>query len=401
MSEILNFLNNLINKKNSTIEEWFKNHYKNTTPFFYNSVDIRYSGHKIAPIDTNIFPAGFNNLSSKAQEKASLEISNVITEHFSYAKKIIILAESHTRNLFYLQNLSILQSLFTDCEVLCAYLADEAGQDLKLNTSNNEEIILHALKRKDNTVYIKKDFIPDLIIVNNDLTIGSPSILENITQKIVPNLTMGWHNRKKYHNFLAYNHIVKDFAKEFNFDPFLIATEVGFCKDVNFKERKGIECIALNIQKTLTRIANKYNNLNIPTKPYIYLKANRGTYGMGIMVIHDAEEILNLNKKHRNQMNIIKQNTLNAEILIQEGVPTLDNYNNHSAEPFIYLINGQPIGSILRINSNKDHLSNLNSVGAKFVAIDDDINYQSKIPVYNLIAKLAALAATIEHKFDD
>jgi len=122
---------------------------------------------------------------------------------------------------------------------------------------------------------------------------------------------------------------------------------------------------------------------------------------MGIMVIQDAEGIFSLNKKLRNQMNIIKQNTLNAEILIQEGIPTIDKFDNHSAEPFIYLVNGKPVGSILRINSNKDHLSNLNSVGAKFVSIDQDKNYQNKIPTYNLIAKLAALAAAIEHKFDD
>ena len=55
--------------------------------------------------------------------------------------------------------------------------------------------------------------------------------------------------------------------------------------------------------KNSDEIANKYDRLKIDTKPYIYLKANRGTYGMGIMVIHDAEEIFSLNKKLHNQMN--------------------------------------------------------------------------------------------------
>jgi glutamate--cysteine ligase len=401
MSEIFNFLTNLLNCEAKKINDWFENHHIKNPPFFYNSVDIRDSGYKIAPIDTNIFPAGFNNLSSVGQKNATLEIKKFIAGHHANVKKIIILAESHTRNLFYLQNLYILKSLFPEYDIECSYLAQNGETDLSLTTSEGKNINLYALKRNQNHVYIKKDFIADLIIVNNDLTTGSPKILENIKQPLIPTLSMGWHNRKKYHNFLAYNHIAKEFAKEFNFDPFLIATEVGFCKDVNFKERKGLECIALNLQKTLTKIANKYDELKIDTKPYIYLKANRGTYGMGIMVIQDAEGIFSLNKKLRNQMNIIKQNTLNAEILIQEGIPTIDKFDNHSAEPFIYLVNGKPVGSILRINSNKDHLSNLNSVGAKFVSIDQDKNYQNKIPTYNLIAKLAALAAAIEHKFDD
>ena len=31
-------------------------------PPFYCSVDLRNAGYKLAPVDTNLFPAGFNNL---------------------------------------------------------------------------------------------------------------------------------------------------------------------------------------------------------------------------------------------------------------------------------------------------------------------------------------------------
>ena len=32
------------------------------TPPFYSSVDLRNAGFKLAPVDTNLFPGGFNNL---------------------------------------------------------------------------------------------------------------------------------------------------------------------------------------------------------------------------------------------------------------------------------------------------------------------------------------------------
>ena len=44
------------------IEGWFRNQWLKYPPPFYSSIDIRNSGFKIAPIDTNLFPAGFNNL---------------------------------------------------------------------------------------------------------------------------------------------------------------------------------------------------------------------------------------------------------------------------------------------------------------------------------------------------
>ncbi|MFN9914453.1 MAG: glutamate--cysteine ligase, partial [Pirellulaceae bacterium] len=46
--------------KNNSLEDFFERHNKIHPPFIYNSVDIRYSGFKIAPVDTNIFPAGFS-----------------------------------------------------------------------------------------------------------------------------------------------------------------------------------------------------------------------------------------------------------------------------------------------------------------------------------------------------
>ena len=43
-------------------ERWFRLEWMEHTPPFYCSVDIRNAGFKLAPVDTNLFPGGFNNL---------------------------------------------------------------------------------------------------------------------------------------------------------------------------------------------------------------------------------------------------------------------------------------------------------------------------------------------------
>ena len=44
------------------IEHWFRQKWMEHAAPFYASVDLRNSGFKLAPVDTNLFPAGFNNL---------------------------------------------------------------------------------------------------------------------------------------------------------------------------------------------------------------------------------------------------------------------------------------------------------------------------------------------------
>lgn len=260
MTEILKLLNNLLQKKSDTINDWLKEQHVDHAPFFYNSVDIRYSGSKIAPVDTNIFPAGFNNLSQKAKEQACIEISNLLKNNFPDTKKIIIIAESHTRNLHYLENLKTIEDFFINIgkNVKCAYF-DHLNNNhiLNLKTSNQKDITIYPLQRKNDQIFVSNNFIADLIIVNNDLTKGKPEILSQISQHVIPSTDMGWYRRKKHNHCLAYNHIASNFAKEFNLDAFLITTELDFCDNINFNQNKGIECIAINVEKTLQRIKHK------------------------------------------------------------------------------------------------------------------------------------------------
>ncbi len=78
MKNLETYLDKLISENHDEIYQWIKSKY-NFAPAFYSSVDIRYSESKIAPVDTNLFPAGFNNLSFEAIKEASVLAGNYIT----------------------------------------------------------------------------------------------------------------------------------------------------------------------------------------------------------------------------------------------------------------------------------------------------------------------------------
>ena len=70
MNNLVSSLDSLLSKNKNEITNWVNSKYK-STPALYSSVDIRYSTTKIAPVDTNLFPAGFNNLSFEARKNAT------------------------------------------------------------------------------------------------------------------------------------------------------------------------------------------------------------------------------------------------------------------------------------------------------------------------------------------
>src|SRR5438132_13980012 len=88
------------------IEHWFRQNWQEHTPPFYGSVDLRNSGFKLAPVDMNLFPGGFNNLSEDALPCAVQAAQVAIERNCPDARKLLLIPERHTRNVFYLQNVA-------------------------------------------------------------------------------------------------------------------------------------------------------------------------------------------------------------------------------------------------------------------------------------------------------
>jgi glutamate--cysteine ligase len=89
-------------------------------------------------------------------------------------------------------------------------------------------------------------------------------------------------------------------------------------------------------------------------------------------------------------MSTTKENMDVAQVIIQEGVPTIQMHDGKTAESMVYLVAGEPVDSFLRVNDQKSALENLNSSGMSFA-----IN-ANKSELVNIVAKLAAIAACNE-----
>ena len=402
MHDFLTTFSHIISEKKLIIEEWFEEAWLSCGPSIYCSVDLRDSGKKICPVDTNLFPAGFNNLSEQAQKKASNEFQKLFSSRFDGIKNILIIAEQHTRNKYYVDNLHILKSCIENAgfNVEIGYPIDTSSEIL-LECSTKKILPAYPLHKKAGKVMTGNDFVPDVIVLNNDLTSGVISILENIEQPIMPALELGWYARRKSHHYSVYDKVVREFCALIDLDPWFISTFHYQCGAVNFKHQKGLECVAVGVEKLLDQLRRKYKEYNITDTPYVFIKSDMGTYGMAIMTARSGEDVLQANKKSRNKMGMLKDRVENSEVVIQEGVPTRNMVNGAVAEPVIYVVNTTPVGCMYRVNASRDDHANLNASGMEFVATfceEDILRYYHELPLtpHGIVARLACLASAKE-----
>lgn len=403
--QILEQLRALGAARGEDIAEWMDARRMESGAPFYSSVDVRHGGFKIAPVDTNLFPAGFNQLSAAARDRASGRVKARLNR-YQPVSRVLIIPENHTRNIGYLDNLAALRSVLlgAGCEVeIGSLIATDAP--LVLATSTGAELVEQVLTREGSKLKTASGFCPQLIVLNNDLTAGLPEMLRGVVQPIAPRPSQGWHRRRKSIHFDAYDKLAREFADAFAIDPWLITTEFHKCGRVNFGEKQGLDCVAMGVEKVLHKIRGHYARYGITETPYVYVKSDSGTYGMGIMTVTSGDEMLEINKKIRNKMSTIKEGVAVTEVIIQEGVPTVDMVENAPAEPMVYMVDGYAVGGAYRVNDQRDAQGNLNAAGMRFVGMCDEGESRGdshlEVPscsfgALGLIAELASLAAPRE-----
>jgi glutamate--cysteine ligase len=290
------------------IERWFRLEWMEHTPPFYSSVDIRNAGFKLAPVDTNLYPGGWNNLTPEMLPLAVQAAMAAIEKICPEARNLLVVPENHTRNSFYLSNVLQLKRIFHQAglNVRFGSLSADIKEPTTLNLPTGETITIEPLIRTDRRLGLK-DFDPCTILLNNDLSAGIPGILEDINEQyLLPPLHAGWSVRRKSHHFKAYEEISKRFGKLLGIDPWLINPMFAQCGEVNFAENTGMECLTTNVDALLTKIKRKYKEYGINEKPFVVVKADNGTYGMGIMTVRDVKDLDALNRKTKNKMSTTK-----------------------------------------------------------------------------------------------
>jgi glutamate--cysteine ligase len=395
-----------------TIERWFRLQWQEHTPPFYGSVDLRNAGYKLAPVDMNLFPGGFNNLSEEMLPTAVQAAGSAIERLCPEARNLLLVPERHTRNLFYLTNVARLVRILrqTGVEVRVGTLSEEVQARTPIELPSGEQLVLEPLKRHGDRLRVD-EFDPCIVLLNNDLSAGIPPMLRGLDpdQVLVPPLQAGWAVRRKSNHFAAYDQVAGEFGALLGIDPWLINPYFGRCGQVNFHERAGEECVASNVDFVLSRMQEKYREHGITDTPYVVVKADAGTYGMGVMTVRDAEEVRGLNRKQRNKMAVVKEGLEVTEVIIQEGVPTHEDVDGAAAEPVVYMMDRSVVGGFYRVHTERGRDENLNSPGMHFVPLafagscslpDCRAEAAGSAPnrfySYGVVARLALLAASIE-----
>jgi glutamate--cysteine ligase len=390
------------------IEQWLRTRWQEHTVPFYASVDLRNAGFKLAPVDTNLFPGGFNNLNPAFLPLCIQAIQTAVERICPDARGVLLVPENHTRNTYYLQNVATLASILRQAgmRVQIGSLLPDLKEPLAVDLPGGGSLTLQPLVRQGRRVGVE-GFDPCVVLLNNDLSAGAPEVLRRIDQPVAPPLEAGWYNRKKSHHFEAYHRVANEFAAMLEIDPWLIDPYFGVCGEINFQERAGEECLASNVGMVLHRIGVKYAEYGITEKPFVIVKADSGTYGMGIMTVRDAGEVIGLNRKQRNKMAVVKEGMEVSSVIIQEGVPTFESINDAIAEPVVYMIDRFVVGGFYRVHTARGRDENLNAPGAQFVPLAFDTacipdlgappDYTpNRFYAYGVVARLAQLAAAIE-----
>jgi glutamate--cysteine ligase len=393
----------------TSIETWFRRQWQENPAPFYTSVDLRNAGFKLAPVDTNLFPAGFNNLNPKLLPLAYHAVQAAMQKRFPSACNILIIPEKHTRNLYYLESVQALKNILTQAgyEARVGSLAPEITEPQSINLPSGKNLLLEPARRTGARLALD-DFNPCLILLNNDLSGGVPPVLQDLKQPILPPLEAGWATRRKSRHFSIYGELAREFADMLGIDPWLIDPLMRNCGCIDFMKREGYECLEQHVADLLGEIRRKYLEYGIDKKPFVFVKADSGTYGMGVMAVGDPEEIRNLNRKQRTSMDATKEGRKVESVLIQEGVYTSETFNGAVAEPVAYMIDQFVIGGFYRVHKGKTQSDNLNSPGMHFEPLafaepcnSPDCEQQpdsepNRFYAYGVISRLAALAAARE-----
>ncbi len=377
----------------------------------YTSVDIRRNRHKAAVVDANAFPAGFNNLSEQSYATAVEAVRSYMAKVYPGAKRLLVLGESHTRNKWYFQNLRALRDLFAGAgyDVTLGTMADELFPQATVETALGHEITLHGVLR-DGDALIADGIVHDVVVLNNDLAGGTPDLLDGLVQPITPPPVMGWHRRRKSEHFRIVNELARQLGSYVGFDPWLISAEFSCVDGVDFKAREGLDEIAAEVDKVIARIAAKYETQGVDRIPHVFVKADAGTYGMGITTATSGAEFLRINSKGRERMAKGKEGVQTTSVIIQEGVHTSIRAGAEMAvaEPVMYMVCGQVIGGFNRIHKDKGDDANLNSPGSHFEPIrfstkgapgDDEATLDAvSAHVYQVLGEIASIATGYELK---
>ena len=395
MTSVIHNLTQRLEEKRSEIKKWMQEKRTEIPIPIYGSVDIRDSGWKVAVVDSNHFPAGFNNVSKNDESRLSSLLKSHILRLNEDCSWVHLYPESHTRNKGYVENVKTIKRLIEGAGYKCTVGSPELRAFGSLDGLTGP-LILDQVSLVDEALVVDNE-TPDLIMLNNDLTEG---ILPGLSSsQVIPPTHMGWQRRRKSEHYECLKSYIEEIAKILGVDSWHLMADWFVSEDKCLEKETCREMLAAEVDEFLANLKARYLKMGVERDPVAFIKNDRGTYGLGIMSVSSGEELLNLSNRKFKRLMYSKGGVDVENFLIQEGIPTcLKTPEGHPVEPVVYLVDGEAASWFYRINSKKGDLENLNSPSAQFVKFDEVKDKYGK-HAHNwhaLLAELSMLAMGAE-----
>jgi glutamate--cysteine ligase len=385
------------------VKEWFKNQRGGVDLPFYSSYDIRDSSHKVANVDANIYPAGFNNICATDREMAPPLVRYYLDRHYAKnqnggpVKKLMLVTEEHTNNPYYWDNVFTLKEIMNGAGLeVCVAIPRLSTERATMPTASGRQVEVVSARVADGEI-LCSCFEPDLVVSNNDFSEFYEEWGPTLKTHLNPPRELGWWQRKKSNYFKHYNDLSTEFANIIGVDPWMLTVETELFENFNMSEEASKAALAERTQKLIDRMRENYKKRGIAEDPVAFVKNNAGTYGLAVMRVASGDDIMKLNNKARTKMKAAKGGRDVEEVIIQEGIPSIVQAEGVTAEPTLYLFGCQLAGGFLRTHSEKGPTESLNSPGAvyKRLCVSDlhiSVEEHPLENVYGWIARLGVLA---------
>lgn len=391
-------------EKESEIQAWFDSKSESKDYPIYCSFDIRESDHKLAPVDANLFPAGFNNICQDDRDAMGELLKKCSQFKNLKFETLGIFCEEHTNNPYYWDNVAALITLFEGEGFKPFVILPDANTEVtRLESASGVQVDVHQTELKDGEVFLKNGTKLDFILSNNDFSSAFDSWIKDAKTMQLPPLKMGWHKRRKNTFFDLYNVLVDDFARAIGMDPFALRVETYNYEDFDIEDKDSLEKLSGEIAGFKDKLGKEYQDRGVSEDPYFFVKNSYGTYGLGVVEVKEPQDVMSWNYKARKKMKATKGGGRFNSVIIQEGIPTTLKVNEAPAEAVIYLLGCGLAGGFLRTHSKKGGQDSLNSPGAVFKRMcfsDYEFQKENKMleTVYGTVARIGALALSQEIK---
>jgi glutamate--cysteine ligase len=383
------------------LADWYQSRLEGTYVPFYASFDIRDAGFKIGNVDGNIFPAGFNNICTADKEYAPEVMTEYLQKYYPETRKILLLAESHLKNTYYWENAITISELLIEAgyDVQVGMISDEIGMGTTMESFSGRKIQVEAIQFDEGRLRTSS-MEPDLVISNNDFSTSYNDVDFARTQ-MTPWRELGWYQRQKINYFNHYNQFAQEFAQFIDEDPWLFQVATVSHRHFDINDEQSRHQLATAVDQMVGEIGEKYDQHGIDIDPYVFIKNNSGTYGLGVIEASSGKDVEAWNYKSKKKMKASKGGGGISHVIIQEGIPSVLTEDSATAEPVVYMVGDELVGGFLRTHEKKSAQQSLNSPGAVYKRLclsDLKVSAEGCLleNVYGWVAKLGLLAIVQE-----